>query len=29
MVAHQLLEAEIGGQARLDNRVRRKFHTGE
>ena len=29
MVAHQLLEGEIGEQARLDNRVRRKFHAGE
>ncbi len=29
VLAHQLLEAEIGGQARLDHRVRPKFHTGQ
>jgi hypothetical protein len=29
MVAHELLEGEICVQARLDNRVLRKFHSGE
>jgi hypothetical protein len=29
MVAYQLLEGEIDVQARLDNRVLRKFHRSE